>query len=890
MDRAQWIFAFPTTGKTTLARQVDKFIDLDSADVRRALAVEKGDEEGEKVVAESVIAAARFHIDRGKVVLNNDPALYSAAASRYNVILVVPSYGKDELFRRAANRGEPTFADRLFQNSEQWIENWKQKGEWIAVDTLASALGMASVSDKEVRDAMHIDRFPGAHANWLARIRNVLIPGTSRIVIRTTDRSIADQLLIKGINADAEWDYVDAMVQRNAVGPYELQAIWRAQWVQRIHGTHVLLAESDAFCDWSRCVGYQVYAVGDERWDIVDYEFNDQVVTSKWYAHGAWEPVRLESVDNYADDKRRFGNWIRSTVMGFVSRSGRRYIGVGDEAESIVMAYNLRIESSHYNVRYPTPLNETGLSRSNNEDRDAYFCYEVLMWHKGGRKGFVNSRSEMIHVMNTGHPVTWIHGRSRQVSKMTLPREVLWTYVPYADGLMAATWWPGAKGHKTSPIYRNSEWYRTGNDDMQSKAIIEQALILDDSWRSIDGIVVSLFAISNISNYDEMGRNDDLERIRKRDHVVLLPFAGAVNFWQDDYGIQLSNTKRGVELTDRDFVDMCHWPKDGVSWNIPTSMWAMRKFYGISEYGDLHIANQKDDHGWDPSDGLCSLWYIETNMLPWSEKQTMLSMQTHHVKYWTGIMREVWHHDNRTLHTVRSLAVQRQGGIPLNDGRINGILRGRPVTVAGHLVNLLLASHYTPIDFGRWLATIRGNIKGYPAKALFEDVERHELWHSMDEWLLAIDTYHMMAEAIGLVPRNQDGLREAIREVFRGNEMRDGREVAEYLSDSRLPTEYNGRKVMYGSKVERRTKDELLKLRESGETITLVDGARIKDLILFEPLPGGHIGVHAKRGVHDGKPFNETRNPESQLATMGDWILMRQEGHISKLYFKSLEV
>jgi hypothetical protein len=298
--------------------------------------------------------------------------------------------------------------------------------------------------------------------------------------------------------------------------------------------------------------------------------------------------------------------------------------------------------------------------------------------------------------------------------------------------------------------------------------------MIDKSWSRQDGVHVSLFAISNEENYKGV-ENEDLDALRRMKHyIAILPHMGAKEWWNGFHDIMLS----GDKLFDRGFVDMLSWPRQGYSWTVPNAMWALSKS-SISEYDQISPGWHALE-SWNHSDPLSWLWYFETNMLRYDESESMLSNQTWHVKFWTGVLREVLHHNKSSLHRIRAEAVKRAGGIPITDGtRVNGVYNAKPVTVAGHLVNLLLASHYVCIDFARWMKTISGNIHGRAPKTVFEDVEVHELWHSRDEWILAIDAYVLMAQGLSLDVRWDlvSWLKLELTELFVGNDHREGREI-----------------------------------------------------------------------------------------------------------------
>jgi hypothetical protein len=809
-----------------------------------------------KVFAEAVISM-------GNIALLNEPGIYGWASQRYRTLVVVPSFDRDEAYRRAVARNQDNFGPTLWQNFDDWVAYWKTMPH-IEAYHLSDV-----VLSRDIKESENLlGTYDGWKNIWIDRVRDVMSPIVSRYYLLFDSDEVVSRLKVKGINIDTiseyvnangrsvnrgkeilwgsareardiceldaiwmrgnsctlvdgagyeemglfefgegnygihastgsfdgkffdnrsepqaidtvgEWTlmrqderlhriYLDSIRSGNYRGqPVDVQAMWRIQWVQRIHGTHIVYGKSRAAADWSRIVGYQV--ISDEPgWDMLSDAYDDDLSSLKLLMTGG-DMIAPHNDANAM--KRQFGNHVRSTLMLWCYRNGKKYIGIGDEVESVVMSYNLGIPSEHWNLRRPTEMNVEDVASDSEHGLE---CYEILMERRSSRGIVTYDRDVAIDSMAKGTPVTWVHKRSRKYRHVSMPRAGMWTFAPI-NGLYAYTYFQGidelgVELHKKSPIYMKR---LNLNGRRQSRAIIELAIRVGRGWRESNGILVSIFAISNVSNYVN-GVNDDLDFIRTRDHIVLLPHKGAASWWNSYHEIVVTDA-----LYDRDFRDVLHTPRDGYSWTLPNALWGFSKSR-ISEYGDISTV-WHSGHSWDHSDPLSWLWYIETNLLPSTSVESMIQNQTWNVKFWTGILREVLHHTKKSLHVIRARAVENAGGIAEYDApRINGIYHGEPVTVAGHLVNLLIASNFVVIDFGRWLNSVEGNIAGRSAKTVFEDAEKHELWHSLDEWLLAISAYKLMAKEMNLEIDEERLLyiSDGLSRIFQGHEARLGREV-----------------------------------------------------------------------------------------------------------------
>jgi hypothetical protein len=138
--------------------------------------------------------------------------------------------------------------------------------------------------------------------------------------------------------------------------------------------------------------------------------------------------------------------------------------------------------------------------------------------------------------------------------------------------------------------------------------------------------------------------------------------------------------------------------------------------------------------------------------------QTRVNSQTHIVKLITRSFRMNFNLTNDSLHSIRRrvLAVFMEdpmmltrNGIKIKsykivqNPRINGVVNGHPVAVAGHVVNLLLISTLEPVDMNRYFDTVESSLNGES----IEEVETGENpWHSPLDLYLGVVTYVAMSK------------------------------------------------------------------------------------------------------------------------------------------------
>jgi hypothetical protein len=158
-------------------------------------------------------------------------------------------------------------------------------------------------------------------------------------------------------------------------------------------------------------------------------------------------------------------------------------------------------------------------------------------------------------------------------------------------------------------------------------------------------------------------------------------------------------------------------------------------------------------------------WFVVIKGMDYSggDRQFFKTFQTAFVKDISNELRRVFQLDDSDLHQIRrkvflQVATAKCGVI--GDNRVTGWLeyegRGIYVAIAGHMVNTLIASSYTTIDFRRYLRTIEYNVRstmreqsGKASRA--EDQPQGErsvnaLWHGFFDWFYATDVYREMCK------------------------------------------------------------------------------------------------------------------------------------------------
>jgi hypothetical protein len=241
---------------------------------------------------------------------------------------------------------------------------------------------------------------------------------------------------------------------------------------------------------------------------------------------------------------------------------------------------------------------------------------------------------------------------------------------------------------------------------------------IHDLTFSENEVAVSLFASSNTLN-----ERDAWKRLTKGNHIIALPyrreFDGAI--WEDKY----SDYTYTVE-------------------ELPT-------FFPVDKFVQYVISLPRvPDSRTDLSPGAdyqsepFTRWVVITNLIEQPRYQTPPFNMTEFAKVLTVNLRERLQHTNDTLHSLRRIV------------RFN---KGLPDTmeIAGHMINILLASHYRPVSVKTYFKMVETNLRGdYANVAVFEPNSKNTKWHSREEWLSAFEVYELMATAFGWRPKSFD--------------------------------------------------------------------------------------------------------------------------------------
>jgi hypothetical protein len=231
-------------------------------------------------------------------------------------------------------------------------------------------------------------------------------------------------------------------------------------------------------------------------------------------------------------------------------------------------------------------------------------------------------------------------------------------------------------------------------------------------------LVTALFAPSNTIN----PRSAWHQLMKHRHYVITMPYRREMDdeIWEGEYSDYL-------------------YTADELSPFLPIA-----DFIGM-------ISNRgMEKEGADLTTGEAKKWVVISSIFRPSQFQLPLDNQTHWVKVLTIKMREKLGHNNETLHRIRKLVARAHGFETLPDSDPVTAVDGEgSVEIAGHLINMLLASHVYPVDVVRYSGMIRANLDGErtvePTMEPFED-----MWHREIDWRLALEVYVLMAKGLGL--------------------------------------------------------------------------------------------------------------------------------------------
>jgi hypothetical protein len=263
---------------------------------------------------------------------------------------------------------------------------------------------------------------------------------------------------------------------------------------------------------------------------------------------------------------------------------------------------------------------------------------------------------------------------------------------------------------------------------------------------------VMMFSISNVRN----NRLRILSFLSRLDRfVAIVPNSDIADAVVSD---DLTFSDGVYNFTSLGFQDHGFSPDEFTDVNI----YSMSDFYAIMCYDEIgqpaYIPHWRGSGTWP----LDKAWMVVTRGIrehppipTWANDQTFL------IKYITGFIRRIWRLDNSSLHVLRRNVLDTLGGLSVNDARLSGILRlhGKYIRIAisGHMVNMLLACHWSTVDFRRYLATVEHNML-HPTDPAYKFFQAKNLWlepavgrwHGLMDWVFAIDVYRLYAEIYSL--------------------------------------------------------------------------------------------------------------------------------------------
>jgi 16S rRNA G966 N2-methylase RsmD len=254
---------------------------------------------------------------------------------------------------------------------------------------------------------------------------------------------------------------------------------------------------------------------------------------------------------------------------------------------------------------------------------------------------------------------------------------------------------------------------------------------------------VALFSLSNIQNSYSGAFNKAVE-IASKGGVVTLPSSSVARILDGSFGIKVHGRTMVQNIDGFEYRDHLFDPNEFTAMG-----------FAVTTLTDVHKLVE-DGHELMGHTYMCprhvssELWFCVGKSI--AVPQDIHSSDTHRIKRLTNLIRRFSGGSLDSLHFDRVTSVVEFGGFPLarEGGQVHGYLArgdGRYfVSVAGHLVGMLLRSSFTTVD-----------VIGYVNQILFNIVESESnfpnpevgsgLWHSHVEFILAISaTEKLMAK------------------------------------------------------------------------------------------------------------------------------------------------
>jgi hypothetical protein len=288
--------------------------------------------------------------------------------------------------------------------------------------------------------------------------------------------------------------------------------------------------------------------------------------------------------------------------------------------------------------------------------------------------------------------------------------------------------------HRLAP---GAEWEQAVN--IATMFVHNEDFLVTKPWRSItDGVVCAFFSIGDI-------RNDRQTALRCLKDLIAYD-GHAIITYDTMYGSEPQGGYQDHVFTWRDLSGMRYMSVyDYMCSYAPfiNNDWSYG-FDGRSEHARPWAYVRK----WNHSDGF----------------QTVSASQTGLVRVITSILKNMFHSKFNALHEVRQYVISKLFALGtytfVDHKRVNAVLTGKKpvaISVAGHLINMMVISHYLVVDISTYLSTIRANVasfagdrdikrelgffykKGVIAEA--SSRSRFRLWHGYWDFVCAVHAY-----------------------------------------------------------------------------------------------------------------------------------------------------
>jgi hypothetical protein len=334
------------------------------------------------------------------------------------------------------------------------------------------------------------------------------------------------------------------------------------------------------------------------------------------------------------------------------------------------------------------------------------------------------------------------------------------------------------------------------DDNEQSRRLGEVVIIKRDiaSYRyAIGDLPAAIFSVSNASNKRELV----FSMLETLPHfIAVVPNSGARNWWPPGFNsITFDDaymTVTGPQL----FKDWTYSPDEFLDYNVYSiadflTAMSVTGEPGREKYLSLGVA-------WDASHPFNDAWFVVTKGITLfdTSRQTWINSQTQYIKTLSILLRTIFGLNDSSLHEARFRVVSDLIPItPVEGFEITGSVTFHGasiyINVAGHLINMLLWSHFGVVDFRRYLDTIEDNSfvhfmkRDISSFVVVEPVRSpRSLWHGYLDWLLALACYRWYCKELNLQYK-VDTVKYILQRLDRISAAADGFRVSEGWHGSR---------------------------------------------------------------------------------------------------------